>query len=493
MDGNSNDKWFKIFDKETTPKRTWKESGKVLVAKLLMGASTNNEIDEKGRLRYTLKRPMASHIDLVYLDKSLQVLRASSGTVYVHVRLANNGHTSHVDESNLALQDPLLDNSESSSEEYESDDESDRESCDAVNFDADSSELTIESTASMAFQRPGILFNNILASRREADDSLAAVAHDIVDDDDDDDASVGTIESTASMAHSMANNAVRMFGTLFSSGRRDTYDDDDEDDDDNSAAAVHLDDITVNTIQSTSSMALVSGFGKKLGVMMRSRQMDSLDAFLSNASSAWDRAMGSSSSENAVRLGDSSVCASTGCYGRRVMDESSSADPVRLRDASEYTLQSTASMAMGDASEYTLQSTASTAIGESNSDCAVRLGDVSAPENTLQSTSSMAFACNGQYVISGSSFVGTVRLGNASQLSKESVSLSYKGKQVMSESSSAGAVRLGDASEHTLLSTASMVGCGQSHGVELVDTKNLCFPGSETPSTETSLIAGRAN
>lgn len=100
-DGNNakNEKWFQIFDHHQTssisgtsdrksrPKRTVTESGKLLAAKLLMGASTNDKLDEEGRLSYTLTRPMSSHIDLIYLDEKLQVLRGSSGTVYVHVRI----------------------------------------------------------------------------------------------------------------------------------------------------------------------------------------------------------------------------------------------------------------------------------------------------------------------------------------------------------------------------------------------------------------------
>ena len=87
MDGNKNEKWFQIFDKDSAPKRNLLETGKVFVAKLLMGASTNDAADANGKLSYTLSRPMASHIDLVYLDPRMQIFRGSSGTVYVHVRI----------------------------------------------------------------------------------------------------------------------------------------------------------------------------------------------------------------------------------------------------------------------------------------------------------------------------------------------------------------------------------------------------------------------
>ena len=83
-----NEKWFQIFDKAAAPKRTAAESDKLTMAKKLLGASNNDdEMDQDGRLTYSLSKPQATHIDLLYLDKNLQVLRGNSGTVYVHVRL----------------------------------------------------------------------------------------------------------------------------------------------------------------------------------------------------------------------------------------------------------------------------------------------------------------------------------------------------------------------------------------------------------------------
>jgi hypothetical protein len=95
VDGNKNEKWFQIFDKDAAPKRTAFESSKVFAAKLLMGACVNDEMDKDGKLSYTLSRPVASYIDLVYLDNSLQVLRGSSGTVYVHKRLPGGSEAVH--------------------------------------------------------------------------------------------------------------------------------------------------------------------------------------------------------------------------------------------------------------------------------------------------------------------------------------------------------------------------------------------------------------
>ena len=95
VDGNKNEKWFQIFDKDAAPKRTAFESSKLFAAKLLMGACVNDEMDKDGKLSYTLSRPVASYIDLVYLDNSLQVLRSSSGMVYVHKRLPGGSEAFH--------------------------------------------------------------------------------------------------------------------------------------------------------------------------------------------------------------------------------------------------------------------------------------------------------------------------------------------------------------------------------------------------------------
>lgn len=87
VDSQKNEKWFQIFDKDTVPKRTAAERGKLLAAKLLMGASATDHMDQDGKLSYSLSRPRASHVDLLYLDKTLQILQSGSGTAYVHVRL----------------------------------------------------------------------------------------------------------------------------------------------------------------------------------------------------------------------------------------------------------------------------------------------------------------------------------------------------------------------------------------------------------------------
>ena len=108
VDDSKNEKWFRIFNKDTAPKRNLIETGKFVVAKLLVGASTdNNVMDVDGRLSYTLSRPMAGHIDLVYLDPRMQVFRGSSGTVYVHVRIPGKNSVRDCTRSDRMLPSPM--------------------------------------------------------------------------------------------------------------------------------------------------------------------------------------------------------------------------------------------------------------------------------------------------------------------------------------------------------------------------------------------------
>lgn len=67
--------------------RTLSERSKLFVAKVLMGASVTDEMDEHGRVSYHLTRPLAAYIDLLYIDESLRIMRSSSGVVYIFTRV----------------------------------------------------------------------------------------------------------------------------------------------------------------------------------------------------------------------------------------------------------------------------------------------------------------------------------------------------------------------------------------------------------------------
>jgi len=328
---------------------------------------------------------MAGYIDLVYLDKSLQILRASSGTLYVHVRLPADGEAARSSsklssslQSNGCLPDLIdysVDTSHSSMmdddedfSESESEDENESYNCSSERECADSfaavldgddfSVGTLESTASMAYtvsQKIPVLFIGNMVNSWITGDDRTSVAAVHLDDEDDDDASVATIASTASMALNFIKSPVQVFGSFFESRGVVNGDEDEANDDDESAAAVYLDDITVATLGSTATMDRFTNFGKMLPSLMNKlrAQGELEDASESTAQSSRE--------------------------GEHVLNESSSAGAVRLGDASEYTLQSTASMALPR----------SRLLNESSSAGAVRLGN-DASEHTIQTTS-MAF------------------------------------------------------------------------------------------------------
>jgi len=85
------ERWHKIFDSKTVQKRKFKEKTRVLGAKIVMGASPSDQMEADGTMSYKLTRPVGGHdtayIDLVYLDETLRIARASSGIVYVFARI----------------------------------------------------------------------------------------------------------------------------------------------------------------------------------------------------------------------------------------------------------------------------------------------------------------------------------------------------------------------------------------------------------------------
>ena len=55
----------------------------LIVAGVLVGATTSDEIDEKGKLPFELTRPIAANIDLLYMDEMIRVMRTSKGTTCI--------------------------------------------------------------------------------------------------------------------------------------------------------------------------------------------------------------------------------------------------------------------------------------------------------------------------------------------------------------------------------------------------------------------------
>jgi hypothetical protein len=84
-------RWNKIFENPQLPKRTLKEQTRTLFAKVAMGAVLPQKMEEDGRMSYQLNRPIGGHetafVDILYLDETLRIARASSGVVYAFARV----------------------------------------------------------------------------------------------------------------------------------------------------------------------------------------------------------------------------------------------------------------------------------------------------------------------------------------------------------------------------------------------------------------------
>jgi hypothetical protein len=84
-------RWHKVFDNPKLPKRTLKEQTRTLFAKVAMGAVLPQKMEEDGRISYQLNRPLGGHetayVDILYLDETVRIARASSGVVYAFARV----------------------------------------------------------------------------------------------------------------------------------------------------------------------------------------------------------------------------------------------------------------------------------------------------------------------------------------------------------------------------------------------------------------------
>jgi len=72
-------------------KRSSTAEANALAAKLLLGASIPEEMQEDGTMTYNLERPIGGHgevfCDEVYLDNDFRIIRGHHGTIYVHTRV----------------------------------------------------------------------------------------------------------------------------------------------------------------------------------------------------------------------------------------------------------------------------------------------------------------------------------------------------------------------------------------------------------------------
>jgi hypothetical protein len=83
--------WQRVFDKTKLPKRKIHEHTRVLGAKLIMGASPADTMEEDGKMSYSMKRPIGGHdkayVDILYLDETVRIARSHTGVIYVCARV----------------------------------------------------------------------------------------------------------------------------------------------------------------------------------------------------------------------------------------------------------------------------------------------------------------------------------------------------------------------------------------------------------------------
>jgi hypothetical protein len=82
---NDLEEWKKIFGKNA-PNRDMSEYARLLAAKVLLGATVSDEMEENGTLSYVLKRPIGGHgsafCDVLYMDDKLRVMRGHNGSIF---------------------------------------------------------------------------------------------------------------------------------------------------------------------------------------------------------------------------------------------------------------------------------------------------------------------------------------------------------------------------------------------------------------------------
>jgi hypothetical protein len=80
------DEWKRIFGKDA-PNRDMSEFARVLAAKVLLGVTMSDEMEENGTLSYSMQRPIGGHgtafCDVMYIDSKIRVMRGHGGSVFV--------------------------------------------------------------------------------------------------------------------------------------------------------------------------------------------------------------------------------------------------------------------------------------------------------------------------------------------------------------------------------------------------------------------------
>ena len=72
-------------------RRLWNRSARVNDAREKMATTISIDMEEDGRMSYSLKKPMAGHedkyVEILFLDETLRVMRANTNVIYVCARV----------------------------------------------------------------------------------------------------------------------------------------------------------------------------------------------------------------------------------------------------------------------------------------------------------------------------------------------------------------------------------------------------------------------
>jgi hypothetical protein len=93
------EKWRSLFTEHSVPMRTLSDWAQLYIAGLMVGATTTDEMDGRGCLSFSLTKPLATNIDLIYMDETMRIMQSSKGTTYVFVRANPKDYSSSSDES----------------------------------------------------------------------------------------------------------------------------------------------------------------------------------------------------------------------------------------------------------------------------------------------------------------------------------------------------------------------------------------------------------
>ena len=82
--------WKRVFG-GVLPRRQLQEKARILAAKLLLGATVPEKMEEDGSMSYHMSRPIGGHgtayVDILYLDDTLRIVQGHRGSLYVFARV----------------------------------------------------------------------------------------------------------------------------------------------------------------------------------------------------------------------------------------------------------------------------------------------------------------------------------------------------------------------------------------------------------------------